>query len=155
MKNVFFYDYPVGKIGIAEDDGAISHVFFCSEKTPDGYAAAETPLIRQAAAQLAEYFEGRRKVFDLPLNLQGTAFQVAVWKALQAIPFGETRCYQDVAVETGSPKACRAVGMANNRNPIAIIVPCHRVVGRDGSLTGYGGGLPIKKLLLELEKRHA
>ena len=155
MKSVFFYDYPVGWIGIAEDNGVISRVGFRdnSKKDFNGYAAAETPLIKKAAAQLAEYFTGKRTKFDLPLAPVGTEFQLSVWRALQTIPFAETRSYGDIAALIGNPKACRAVGMANNRNPIAIIIPCHRVIGRDGSLTGYGGGLDVKQYLLDLEKR--
>jgi len=153
MQNVFFYEYPVGGIGIAETGGAISHVGFCGSSKNDfnGFAVAETPLIKKAAAQLAEYFARRRAEFDLPLAPAGTEFQRSVWQALETIPFGETRSYGDIAVQIGNPKACRAVGMANNRNPIAIIIPCHRVIGRDGSLTGYGGGLDVKQYLLDLE----
>ena len=156
MKSVFFYDYPViGRIGIAETGGAISHIGFCdkAKKEYKGFAVAETPLIKKAAAQLSEYFAGKRTKFDLPLAPPGTEFQRAAWRALETIPFGETRCYGDIAAQIGNPKACRAVGMANNRNPIVIIIPCHRVIGRDGSLTGYGGGLDIKQYLLDLEKR--
>jgi methylated-DNA-[protein]-cysteine S-methyltransferase len=153
MKSVFFYDYPIGKVGIAEEDGAISRVFFSGKKkTLPGFDTAETPLIKKAAAQLAEYFKGKRRAFDLPLALHGTDFQISVWKALQTIPAGETRSYKDIAALIGNPKAVRAVGMANNRNPVVIIVPCHRVIGSDGSLTGYGGGLPTKQYLLNLEK---
>ncbi|MDR2073090.1 MAG: methylated-DNA--[protein]-cysteine S-methyltransferase [Spirochaetaceae bacterium] len=155
MKRVFFYEYPIGPLGIAEEEGAITGVFFAQKKTPPGFSTGETPVIQRAAAQLAEYFTGRRRVFDLPLVLKGTAFQVSVWKALQSIPLGETCSYENVAVHIGNPRACRAVGMANNRNPIAIIVPCHRVIGKDGSLTGYGGGLDIKRYLLTMEKRGA
>jgi len=152
MKSFYFYDYPLCKLGIAEKDGAICGVFFKTEKKPDGFEKAETPLIKKAAAQLGEYFNGKRKVFDLPLKLNGTKFQIDVWKALQKIPFGETRSYGEIARVIKNPKAVRAVGMANNRNPIVIIVPCHRVIGHDGSLTGYGGGLELKRKLLELEQ---
>jgi methylated-DNA-[protein]-cysteine S-methyltransferase len=151
MKSVFFYDYPAGTLGIAEEDGAITRVFFGT--TLPGFALAGTPVIKKAATRLAEYFDGKRRSFDLPLALKGTDFQIAVWKALLTIPAGETRSYQDIAVQIGKPKAVRAVGMANNRNPLVIIVPCHRVIGKDGSLTGYGGGLPVKRYLLDLEKR--
>jgi methylated-DNA-[protein]-cysteine S-methyltransferase len=152
MKSLFFYEYPIGRLGIAEEDGAIPYVFFPGTKTLPDYGTAETPLIKRAAGQLGEYFAGKRKEFDLPLALKGTDFQVAVWKAMQDIPCGKTRSYRDIATLIGRPKACRAVGMASNRNPIVIIVPCHRVLGQDGSLTGYGGGLPVKQYLLELEK---
>ncbi len=154
MKSVYCYGTPVGSVGIAEDNGAIIRLFFGGEKVPSGFETAETPLIAQAAAQLFEYFGGKRKAFSVPIALRGTDFQMAVWNALMTIPFGETRSYEDVAVMVGNPRACRAVGMANNRNPIAIIVPCHRVTGKDGGLTGYAGGLPVKEYLLQLEKRH-
>ena len=153
MKNVFFYDYPIGGIGIAQCSDAISRVSFCGGKKGfDGYTVVETPLIKKAASQLAEYFAGRRRKFDLPLSPEGTEFQRSVWQALQSIPFGETRSYGNIAAQIGNPKACRAVGMANNRNPIVIIIPCHRVIGQDGSLTGYGGGIDIKQYLLDMEK---
>lgn len=152
MKRVWFYDYPVGMIGIAEESGVICRMFFSGEQALAGFETAETPLIQKAATQLSEYFEGTRMEFDLPLALHGTEFQRAVWNALQAIPAGETRSYQDVAMMVGNPRASRAVGMANHRNPIVILVPCHRVTGRDGRLTGYVGGLPAKQYLLKLEK---
>jgi methylated-DNA-[protein]-cysteine S-methyltransferase len=152
MNSVYFYEYPVGRLGIAEESGAITKVFFAKEKKLSGFSLAETPLIKKTASQLDEYFKGKRKVFNLPLSLKGTDFQCSVWEALQAIPYGKTCCYVDIAEKIGKPKACRAVGMANNRNPIVIIVPCHRVIGKDSSLTGYGGGLGVKKYLLDLEK---
>ncbi len=111
----------------------------------------ETPLIQEAAKQLKEYLKGKRKAFDLPLAPEGTPFQKAVWQALTGIPYGETRTYREIAETAGKPKACRAVGMANNKNPIAILIPCHRVIGADGKLTGYAGGLDIKEKLLGLE----
>ena len=158
MKSKFCYDFPAAKIEIAEENGAITHVCFCGKKSAKllaEFSQSETPLIQKAALQLREYFDGRRTAFDLPLAPCGTGFQNAVWKALQTIPYGQTRSYKDIAALVGSPKACRAVGMANNRNPIAIIVPCHRVVGSDGSLTGYAGGLGVKERLLALEARRA
>jgi methylated-DNA-[protein]-cysteine S-methyltransferase len=162
MRNGFFYDTPIGAIGIAEVDGFISHVCFCGEQRVSfrrrnlvGFDVSETPLIQKTAAQLFEYFSGQRTQFCLPLLVNGTDFQRTVWNALQTIPFGETRCYQEVATQICNPKASRAVGMANHRNPLAIVIPCHRVIGRNGCLTGYAGGLPAKQYLLELEKRHA
>lgn len=152
MKKVFFYDYPIGTVGIAEENGAIRRVFFAGEKALAGFEAAETPLILEAAAQLTQYFNKERTVFDLPLALGGTSFQASVWNALLTIPAGETRSYKDIAAMIGKPKATRAVGMANHNNPVVIIVPCHRVIGQSGALTGYGGGLPVKKYLLELER---
>jgi methylated-DNA-[protein]-cysteine S-methyltransferase len=152
MKNVWFFDYPIGKIGIAENGDAISDVIFNSEKISGPFNTAKTPLIQKAAAQLTEYFNKERMDFDLPLFLEGTDFQISVWNALQTIPYGETRSYKDIAAMIGNPKACRAVGMANNRNPISIIIPCHRVIGSGGNLVGYGGGLTAKQYLLELER---
>jgi len=108
-------------------------------------------VIRQGVRELGEYFAGRRREFSFPLDLRGTEFQLACWRALVAIPYGETRTYADIAREIGKPQAFRAVGMANNRNPIAIVVPCHRVIASDGTLCGYGGGLDVKRKLLELE----
>ncbi len=108
-------------------------------------------LLSPYVSQLEEYFSGQRRTFDFPLDLRGTGFQISCWQALTAIPYGETRCYADIARAVGKPNAFRAVGMANNRNPIAIIVPCHRVIASNGTLCGYGGGLDIKKTLLELE----
>ena len=115
----------------------------------------DTPLLRKAAEQLEAYFDGRLKTFDLPLSYQGTPFQMDDWAALLAIPYGETRSYKQIAEMIGRPKAYRAVGMANNRNPISIIIPCHRVIGHDGSLVGYGSGLDHKAFLLEHERKWA
>lgn len=112
----------------------------------------ETDLIRRAYEELMEYFSGKRRTFDLPLHAEGTAFQMQVWKELREIPYGETRTYKEIAIKTGRPKACRAVGGACHRNPILIMIPCHRVIGTNGSLTGFGGGLPIKEQLLSLER---
>jgi methylated-DNA-[protein]-cysteine S-methyltransferase len=152
MKNVFHYNYPIGGVSIAENDGAISFVFFEGREDVSGYEQSETPLIKEASRQLDEYFAGSRTVFDLPLSLDGTEFQTSVWNALLTIGYGETRSYKDIAAQIGKPRAVRAVGSANHRNPVAIIVPCHRVIGHDGSLTGYGGGLHVKRFLLGLEK---
>jgi methylated-DNA-[protein]-cysteine S-methyltransferase len=113
------------------------------------------PVIRETLRQLAEYFRGERTEFDLPLDPKGTGFQRAVWKALLEIPYGETCSYGDLARAIGRPAAVRAVGAANGSNPIAIIIPCHRVIGASGKLVGYGGGLPMKRMLLDLETEHA
>lgn len=146
------YKFPIGEINIAEADGAITDVAF---SRVEGAEEKETPLILQAAEMLTEYFEGRRKDFEgLPLDARGTEFQKKAWAALLAIPYGETRSYGEQAIAIGNAKACRAVGAANGRNPISIIIPCHRVIGADKSLTGYGGGLEIKKALLELERKN-
>jgi methylated-DNA-[protein]-cysteine S-methyltransferase len=129
------------------------------ELNPQGEAAGmcdnEQPVVRETLCQLAAYFAGELRDFNLPLDPKGTDFQVAVWKALLAIPYGETRSYRDIASAIGKPAAVRAVGTANGSNPIAIIVPCHRVIGSSGKLVGYGGGLPMKRMLLDLETEHA
>ncbi|MCH5249925.1 MAG: methylated-DNA--[protein]-cysteine S-methyltransferase [Lachnospiraceae bacterium] len=112
----------------------------------------ETILLKESKKQLKEYFAGKRREFDLPISLHGTDFRKKVWNVLRSIPYGETLSYGEVAAQIGNPKASRAVGGANNKNPVMIIVPCHRVIGADGSLTGFGGGLPAKEYLLAMEK---
>jgi methylated-DNA-[protein]-cysteine S-methyltransferase len=160
MKKLWFYKYKSDSLskllnlGIAEENGAICRVLFGEKYKPDGFEKQESPLIKEAAKQLDEYFNKKRKVFDLPLALNGTDFQKRVWNELQNIPYGKTRSYGELAAITGNPKACRAVGMANNRNPVPVIIPCHRVIGHDGSLTGYAGGLELKRQLLELENKN-
>lgn len=119
------------------------------------YQEADTELAQQVIQQLDEYFAGTRRHFDLPLLLTGTSFQNRVWQALQAIPYGETRSYAELAQATGNPKATRAVASANGSNPISILIPCHRVIGSDHKLVGYGGGLETKRFLLELERQQA
>lgn len=153
MEKLFFYDTPIGKIGIAEEDGALTQLTFRTE-LPAGAVLEETPLIAQCRQQLDEYFAGKRKSFDLPLCPKGTEFQKKVWASLCKIPYGETRTYGEIAAAVGNPKAARAVGMANNRNPISVLVPCHRVIGSGGKLVGYGGGLDKKRFLLDLEQKH-
>lgn len=152
--NIFYYETPVGKIGVAENGRAITHIFFGDVESRPEANLNETALLKEAALQLQEYFEGRRKTFNLPLDPGGTPFQQKVWQALQEIPYGQTRSYKDIALAVGNSKASRAVGMANNRNPISIVIPCHRVIGSNGKLTGYGGGLHIKEYLLNLEKQY-
>ncbi len=156
MKTAFIYETRIGSLLIAEDGQGITDLMTIREEDRESlalkYAFAETDRLREAAAQLAEYLEGSRKEFTLPLNPQGTPFQRKVWEALRKIPYGETRSYKQIAKEIGNEKACRAVGMANNRNPILCVIPCHRVIGANGSLVGYAGGLDLKKQLLQLEK---
>jgi len=156
MKKFFIYNCKFCNLFIAEDSEAVCRVGFYDNKTqnkilPD-YVYGETSLIKTTIKQLDEYFNKKRRSFNLPLVLHGTDFQITVWKALQKVPYGETCSYGEIASVIGKPKASRAVGMANNRNPIAIIVPCHRVIGSNGNLTGYAGGLELKKKLLDLEK---
>jgi methylated-DNA-[protein]-cysteine S-methyltransferase len=155
MKNIFYYKTELGNTAIEDNGKAITGLYLNLESDIENTRIYETPLIKEASRQLFEYLTGKRKIFDLPLAAQGTEFQQAVWDALQLIPYGETRSYKDIAAEVGNPKACRAVGMANNRNNIAIIIPCHRVIGANGKLIGYGGGLDKKAYLLELEKHYA
>lgn len=153
MKNIYFFDYPIGRIGIASDDESICGIFLQGDKVPQDISEEKkTKVISEADKQLKEYFSGKRKEFNLPLKMNGTEFQKSVWNALLTIPYGETRSYKDIAIQVGNEKASRAIGMANNRNPIAIVVPCHRVIGHNGTLVGYGGGLNMKRELLDLEK---
>lgn len=147
-----FYQFstPLGPMALAGEEEAITHLYLPGRPTPR-LVSHPTPLLLEGERQLLEYMGGQRKVFDLPLNPQGTPFQRRVWQALEAIPWGETRTYRDIALAVDSPRGFRAVGMANHHNPIPIFIPCHRVVGADGSLTGYAGGLELKKALLSLE----
>lgn len=150
MKRFVVVQSPVGDLTLTEENGALTGLYF-GRRSLEGEEGL-TALLERASRQLEEYFAGKRKQFDLPLSLRGTEFQRQVWAALRDIPYGETRSYGQIAQAVGRPKAVRAVGMANHRNPISIIVPCHRVVGADGSLNGYGGGLENKKFLLALER---
>ena len=156
-KKYFFYTFPnVGKLAVGTSGDFVTDLHFeRSDDWPRSFVTEETPLHVEVRRQLEEYLAGRRKNFDLPLALSGTDFQKRCWQALREIPYGETRSYGDIARAVGSPKAFRAVGMANHRNPIAIIVPCHRVIGSGGSLTGFGGGLDVKAFLLGLESKYA
>ncbi len=138
---------PVGPLTITATD-VITSISF-----EHGEDAGDSPLLREARAQLEAYFAGSLRRFDLPLGANGTAFQRAVWDALVTIPYGERRSYGDIARALSKPRATRAVGAANHRNPLPIVVPCHRVVGSDGTLTGYAGGLDKKAFLLALETR--
>ena len=154
MKSVVFKEYPIGKIGIAEEMGKITQVTLKEDDLIGEVEIAETPLLCEAHQQLSEYFRGERKAFTLPLNPQGTPFMRTVWDKLCAIPYGKTASYKEIAEQISSPKAVRAVGLANNRNPIPLFIPCHRVIGSDGKLVGYRGGLDMKEALLKLEESH-
>ncbi|MDD3569689.1 MAG: methylated-DNA--[protein]-cysteine S-methyltransferase [Lachnospiraceae bacterium] len=151
MKNVLFYKSPVGILKIEGEENSITGLFFVKNE----FENIGTPLdeMEKCKIQLDEYFSGKRKEFNLNLNPKGTAFQLKVWRALQTVPYGETKTYGYIAAAINNPKAVRAVGGANNRNPISIIIPCHRIIGANGSLTGYGGGLAVKEYLLNLEKQ--
>lgn len=147
---------PVGPLLLAGTTAGLTHVLFGEGPRPSAPAAdwhEDAAAFDAARGQLDEYFAGTRRAFDLPLAPAGTPFQRAVWSLLRAIPFGDTRCYRDLAVAMGKPGAMRAVGLANGRNPLSIVVPCHRVIGSDGSLTGFGGGLEAKRFLLDHEQR--
>ncbi len=150
---------PVGELLIVGDGEAVREIRFGkgerrSAGVEDGWRSGGA-VVEEAKKQLDEYFEGRRRAFDLPLAPSGTRFQLRAWRALQEIPYGATRSYGEQARAMGQPQAVRAVGAANGRNPISIVVPCHRVIGGDGTLTGYAGGLHIKEFLLDLERRQA
>jgi len=145
---------PIGKLELVEDGKGICRLSFGFDHDTEDILIEETPLLQEGRHQLEEYFTGIRKEFALPLSLRGTEFQIRDWQALCKIPYGETRTYGEIAREIGCPKGSRAVGMANRNNPIAIIIPCHRVIGANGSLTGYAGknkALNIKEFLLKLE----
>lgn len=145
----FTYETVLGDVTFVEEDGALLAI---SMKSDHGGKVEETPLIKDAFRQLSEYLIGERKEFDLPIRIRGTEFQKRVWRALLDIPYGETRSYKQIAEAIGNPKGVRAVGMANNRNQLLIVIPCHRVIGASGSLVGYGEGLEMKEFLLRLEK---
>ncbi|MCL2058434.1 MAG: methylated-DNA--[protein]-cysteine S-methyltransferase [Oscillospiraceae bacterium] len=176
MQKIYVYSYkftdPVGCLGIAEKNGAVYRVLFgCTLEHLNGISferlfnkelcspdvevtVGETDVLRRAATQLTEYLNGFRAAFDVPLLLNSSGFAKNVYAELLKIPAGQTRSYKEVAVAVNNPKAYRAVGMANNKNPIPIFVPCHRVVGSNGSLVGYAGGLPMKQFLIDLEKNY-
>ena len=146
-----FCETPLGLIRIEENNYGITSLRFVDDKTQNISAHGKGIYLASAKAQVSEYFFKRRKTFDIPLSLTGSEFQKKVWSALQSIPYGETRSYKQIAEIVGNKNAARAVGMANNRNPIPIIIPCHRVIGGDGKLVGYGGGIERKEYLLKME----
>ena len=148
---VLYRDYPIGTLGLMDDGQGLSRVFLRREGGRDDLLEGETPLTARAAVELEEYFGRRRSVFTVPLSPHGTEFQLAVWRALREIPYGQTRTYGEIAGVVGRPGAARAVGMANHDNPLLIFTPCHRVVGKGGALTGFACGLEVKRRLLELE----
>ena len=150
MTHYYTYDTILGSVTFVEENGALV-VITTHPYHPKEEIYQETPVIKEAFGQLSEYFSGNRKTFNLPLLLKGTDFQKQVWQALLKIPFGETRSYKQIAEAIGNPKAVRAVGMANNKNPLLIVVPCHRVIGGNGKLVGYAVGLDKKEYLLRLE----
>lgn len=144
---------PIGTLTLVSDGEALVYLEFENNKYPaPKFPKGEDAIIKQAKKELDLYFAGKLKDFTVPVKPEGTEFQRACWKALTKIPYGATRSYGEQATKIGKPKAVRAVGLANGRNPIPIIIPCHRVIGANGSLTGFGGGLPTKQFLLELEQ---
>jgi len=149
MKRRYEYDSPIGQLTIAEADGFITDFSYGGRVTGE---LKETALIKEAYDQFLAYLAGQCQSFQLPLKPEGTPFQKQVWTALLEIPYGETRSYKDIAQSIGNPLAVRAVGMANNKNPLAVLVPCHRVIGSNGKLVGYAGGLEVKEFLLKLEQ---
>jgi len=151
MKIFKTFPSPVGNLSIAAEDDHITNIVF--DTSVPNACKGDSPVLHTAISQLNEYFAGVRKSFDLPLKFSGTEFQKQVWHELSKIPYGETVSYKELAERVGNIKACRAVGMANNKNPIPIIIPCHRVIGANGKLTGYAGGLNVKKFLLDLENK--
>ena len=156
MTSMIVFDSPLGPLHLVGTDDALTAVHLPgSDDAAPAMPLRETRALARTAAQLREYFAGTRQTFDVPLAPLGTTFQQSVWRVLLTIPFGATWSYGDVAKAIGQPTASRAVGAANGRNPIAIIVPCHRVIGSSGALTGYAGGMPTKKWLLAHEQQHA
>lgn len=148
---LYFYEMSIGRIGICEDKGSITRLYFADDARPQDIPIGETPALREAASQIRGYLLGEITEFTVPLAPEGTAFMKQVWQELCRIPYGKTATYRDVGVAVGRLRAARAVGLANNRNPIPIFIPCHRVIGSNGSLTGYRGGLDLKQRLLTLE----
>lgn len=147
--NHFTYQTAIGPLTICEEDGEITAIRTCCP--PGTGIEKETETIREAHTQLTQYLDGRRKSFELPLAPKGTDFQKLVWQELCKIPYGQTRTYKQIAAAIGNPRGVRAVGMANNRNPIIIAIPCHRVIGSDGKMVGYAAGVDKKEFLLRLE----
>ena len=153
MQHICYYNAPIGMLRLIENGKGLTEIQFAFDAQYQlNRIEPDTDLLKEAVKQLREYFDGERMSFSLPLEPKGTDFQLRTWDALQQIPYGETRTYKQIAETIGCPKGCRAVGLANNRNPLPIIIPCHRVIGTNGHLVGYAGGLEVKQQLLELER---
>ena len=146
-----FRDFPFGRFGVEEKEGAVTHLYLNPAGAVLPEEERETPLLAEAMRQLAEYFAGERREFELPLAPEGTPFMRRVWAELVKVPYGAIATYGEIAERIGNPGGSRAVGLANNRNPIAIIIPCHRIIGSSGKLVGYAGGVELKERLLALE----
>ncbi|MHB1314049.1 MAG: methylated-DNA--[protein]-cysteine S-methyltransferase [Christensenellales bacterium] len=151
MKKTSFFETKIGTIGISVNNGDVVGVFFGADNPDADSVLEETETAKECARQIQEYLAGKRRVFSIPVAPEGTPFQKRIWEKLLQIPYGETRSYGEIADAAGCKGGARAVGMANNRNPVAIIIPCHRVIGANGKLVGYGGGLLLKEKLLGLE----
>lgn len=151
--NIAFSETSIGKIGIAEDGGKITNVYFATDIIPPALALKETALLRDAFQQLNAYLKGTLTAFSLPIAPAGTIFRQQVWQLLANIPYGTTATYKDIAIALGNPQSVRSVGQANHQNPIPLFIPCHRIIGMNGKLVGYRGGLAIKAKLLEIEKQ--
>jgi len=149
-----YYDSPVGLLEITADENAVMGLYFADANGKRGEENTNT-VLKSCIIQLEEYFSGKRKVFDIKVNPEGTDFRKCVWNELLKIPYGETVSYGEIAERIGNPKSVRAVGLANGSNTISIIIPCHRVIGKNGNLVGYGGGLQNKRFLLELEQKYS
>lgn len=158
MINTYTFKSPVGFLKISEENDRLIGLSLQQENADAALlqkSARHSELLYEAYKQITEYFAGKRKKFELPIHGKGTAFQQRVWEELQKIPYGETRSYEDIAVAIGNPKAVRAVGQANHNNPLLLIVPCHRVIHKNGDITGFGCGTEVKKYLLDLEKENS
>ena len=151
MKYYHYYESPIGKLVIVHNDRGITNLYLAHLLQIENAIQEETDLIKEAVKQLDEYFNGLRQSFDLPLAPAGTHFQQKVWQTLRNIPCGKTYSYKQIAEQIGNSKASRAIGMANNKNPILLLIPCHRVIGGNGKLVGFAAGLEMKKYLLTLE----
>ena len=152
MSTVTYFDSPIGKIGVIDNGTAITNIFAGDMQVPSDDKAGISALGERAKVQFSEYFSGKRKIFDFPMKFEGTDFQKAVWTALLQIPFGNAVAYSDIAETVGSPKAYRAVGSAVGKNPLLIVVPCHRIIAKHRKLGGFSAGINVKKQLLKIEE---
>ncbi len=149
---MYFYDTKIGRIGLVEEEEAITALYLKELPIPADFVVSETTLLKEAARQVQSYFVGELREFNLPVKILGTDFMKKVLAKVMEIPYGQTATYQEIAIQIGQPKAVRAVGQANHRNPLPLIIPCHRIIGTNGRLTGYAGGLELKEFLLQLEQ---
>ncbi len=149
---LYYYKTPIGPLGFMAENDVLTHILFPDVPIPHSAVIQETPVILQAFDEVSEYLNGDRQAFDVPMNTKGTPFQEAVWQTLLTIPYGTTINYQELAARNGKPKAVRAVGMACHRNPLPILIPCHRVIAKNGELNGYAGPSGLKQTLLDLER---